>query len=238
VTRPELPTVKNPGWCVNSIDKFVLSKLEAKAMLPASSADREALLRRAYFDLIGLPPSPKQIEAFVRDPNPDQAYARVIDQLLADPGYGERWARHWLDTARYSDTTGVVGNNRFEDYRYAYAYSYRDWVINSINSDMPYDQFIINQLAADKLNGNKKENLAAMGFLTVGQRFQQKDEVINDRIDVIGRGFLGLTIACARCHDHKFDPIPTRDYYALYGVTAIFWPQLRGGRCARGRAKV
>jgi len=218
VTRPELPTVKNPGWCVNSIDKFVLSKLEAKAMLPASSADREALLRRVYFDLIGLPPSPKQIEAFVRDPNPDQAYARVIDQLLADPGYGERWARHWLDTARYSDTTGVVGNNRFEDYRYAYAYSYRDWVINSINTDMPYDQFIINQLAADKVNGNKKENLAAMGFLTVGQRFQQKDDVINDRIDVIGRGFLGLTIACARCHDHKFDPVTAADYYALRGV--------------------
>jgi hypothetical protein len=218
VMRPELPAVKNPGWCVNSIDKFVLSKLEAKSMLPASSADREALLRRAYFDLIGLPPSPKQIEAFVRDPNPDQAYARVVDQLLADPGYGERWARHWLDTARYSDTTGVVGNDRFEDYRYAYAYSYRDWVIGSINSDMPYDQFILNQLAADKMPNNKKENLAALGFLTVGQRFQQKDEVINDRIDVIGRGFLGLTIACARCHDHKFDPITAADYYALRGV--------------------
>ena len=218
VARPELPTVKNPGWCVNSIDKFVLSKLEAKSMLPASPADREALLRRAYFDLIGLPPSPKQIETFVRDPNPDQAYGRVVDQLLADPAYGERWARHWLDTARYSDTTGVVGNDRFADYRYAYAYSYRDWVIGSINSDMPYDQFIVNQLAADKVPDNKKENLAALGFLTVGQRFPQKDEVINDRIDVIGRGFLGLTIACARCHDHKFDPITAADYYALRGV--------------------
>jgi hypothetical protein len=203
---------------VNSIDKFVLSKLEAKSMLPASSADREALLRRAYFDLIGLPPSPKQIEAFVRDPNPDEAYARVIDQLLADPGYGERWARHWLDTARYSDTTGVVGNARFEDYRYAYAYSYRDWVIASLNSDMPYDQFILNQLAADLVPNNRKENLAAMGFLTVGQRFQQKDDIINDRIDVIGRGFLGLTVACARCHDHKFDPVTAADYYALRGV--------------------
>ena len=218
VSRPELPKVNNPGWCVNSIDKFVLSKLESKSMLPASPAGREALLRRAYFDLIGLPPSPRQIEAFVRDPNPDEAYARVIDQLLADPGYGERWARHWLDTARYSDTTGVVGNARFEDYRYAYAYSYRDWVINAINTDLPYDQFIVNQLAADKVPNNKKENLAAMGFLTVGQRFGQKDEVINDRIDVIGRGFLGLTIACARCHDHKFDPITAADYYALRGV--------------------
>jgi cytochrome c553 len=218
VARPALPAVKNPGWCVNSIDKFVLSKLESKSMLPASSADREALLRRAYFDLIGLPPSPKQIEAFVRDPNPDEAYARVIDQLLADPGYGERWARHWLDTARYSDTTGVVGNARFEDYRYAYAYSYRDWVIASLNSDMPYDQFIMNQLAADLIPNNRKENLAAMGFLTVGQRFQQKDDIINDRIDVIGRGFLGLTVACARCHDHKFDPVTAADYYALRGV--------------------
>jgi hypothetical protein len=218
VTRPVLPAVKNAAWCQNSIDKFVLAKLESKEMMPAPAADREALLRRAYFDLIGLPPSPKEIEAFVRASDPDQAYARVIDKLLADPAYGERWARHWLDTSRYSDTTGVVGNARFQDYRYAYAYSFRDWVINAINSDMPYDQFIINQLAADKVPNNRKENLAAMGFLTVGQRFNQKDDIINDRIDVISRGFLGLTVACARCHDHKFDPVSTADYYALRGV--------------------
>ncbi len=218
VARPTVPTVKNAAWCQNSIDKFVLAKLEEKQMMPAAQADKEALLRRAYFDLIGLPPSPKEIEAFVRDPEPEQAYARVVDKLLADPAYGERWARHWLDTARYSDTTGIVGNDRFNDYRYAYAYSYRDWVINALNSDLPYDQFIIHQLAADKVPNNKKENLAAMGFLTIGQRFNQKDDIINDRIDVIGRGFLGLTVACARCHDHKFDPVTAADYYGLRGV--------------------
>jgi len=123
-----------------------------------------------------------------------------------------------MDTARYSDTTGVVGNDRFNDFRYAYAYSYRDWLIQSLNADMPYDQFILNQLAADKVKNNEKENLAALGFLTVGQRFNLKDDIINDRIDVIGRGLLGLTIACARCHDHKFDPVTAADYYALRGV--------------------
>ena len=218
VSRPGVPAVKNAAWCQNSIDKFVLSKLESKEMLPAPQADKEALLRRAYFDLIGLPPSPKEIEAFVRDPNPDQAYARVVDKLLADPAYGERWARHWLDTARYSDTTGIVGQDRFNDFRYAYAYSFRDWVINAINTDLPYDQFIVHQLAADKVPNNRKENLAALGFLTVGQRFNLKDDIINDRIDVISRGFLGLTVACARCHDHKFDPVTAADYYALRGV--------------------
>jgi hypothetical protein len=213
VSRPTAPEVKNAAWCRNSIDRFVLAKLEEKGMNPAPQAEKEALLRRAYFDLIGLPPSPRQIEAFVRDPDPEAAYARVIDTLLADPAYGERWARHWLDTARYSDTTGEVGgNNDLKDYRYAYAYSYRDWVINSLNTDMPYDQFIIHQLAADKVPNNAKENLAALGFLTVGQRFNQKDDIINDRIDVIGRGFLGLTISCARCHDHKFDPVTADDY--------------------------
>jgi hypothetical protein len=217
ITRPTPPSVKNNAWVKNSIDKFILAKLEEKQMLPAPPADPEALLRRAYFDLIGLPPSPRELEAFRKDPS-DEAFAKVIDRLMEDPAYGERWARHWMDTARYSDTTGVVGNDRFNDYRYAYAYSYRDWLINSINGDMPYDQFVLHQLAADKVPNNKKENLAAMGFLTVGQRFNSKDDIINDRIDVIGRGFLGLTIACARCHDHKFDPVSAADYYALRGV--------------------
>ena len=217
ITRPTPPSVKNSAWVVNSIDKFVLAKLEEKQMLPAAQADREALLRRAYFDLIGLPPSPRDIDAFRQDISPD-AFAKVVDRLLNDPAYGERWARHWMDTARYSDTSGVVGNPRFADFRYAYAYSYRDWLINSLNADMPYDQFILNQLAADKVKDNQKENLAALGFLTVGQRFAMKDDIINDRIDVIGRGLLGLTIACARCHDHKFDPVTAADYYALRGV--------------------
>ncbi|MEI6871662.1 MAG: DUF1549 and DUF1553 domain-containing protein, partial [Verrucomicrobiota bacterium] len=218
VSRPTPPTVKNNAWVVNSIDRFVLAKLEDKKMLPAPQANPETLLRRAYFDLIGLPPSPQEIEAFKQDTSPD-AFSKVVDRLLADPAYGERWARHWMDTARYSDTTGLVKNNdRFRDYRYAYAYSYRDWLINSLNADMPYDQFVIHQLAADKVANTPKENLAALGFLTVGQRFDSKDDIINDRIDVISRGFLGLTVACARCHDHKFDPVTAADYYALRGV--------------------
>ncbi len=214
------PTPKNAAWCNNAIDKFVLAKLEEKGMLPAPQADKEALLRRVFYDLIGLPPSPLQIEQFVRDPNPDEAYAKVIDQLLASPAYGERWGRHWLDTARYSDTTGDTTNqaDRITDYKYPYAWTYREWVINAVNRDMPYDQFLMQQLAADKLPNNPKENLAALGLLTVGQRFAQKDDIINDRIDVIGRGLLGLTVACARCHDHKFDPVTAADYYALRGI--------------------
>jgi mono/diheme cytochrome c family protein len=218
VQRPEPPKVKNPGWCINSIDKFVLAKLEEKSMIPSTAAEKEALLRRAYFDLIGIPPTPRQIEEFTKDQRPE-AFAAVVDRLLADPGYGERWGRHWLDTARYSDTTGAAGNElRGEDYRYSYAWAYREWVIKAINADMPYDQFILNQIAADKVPNNAKENLAGLGFLTVGQRFKTKDDVINDRIDVVGRGMLGLTLACARCHDHKFDPVTAADYYALRGI--------------------
>jgi len=206
VGRPSRPNVKNAAWCKNSIDFFVLSKLEEKGMLPAdppetgSSEDRvrkrEALLRRAYFDVIGMPPSPEEIRKFVFDESP-KAFETVVDRLLDSPAYGERWARHWMDTARYSDTTGVVGNARGSDYRYAYAWGYRDWVIRAINEDMPYNEFVMNQLAADKIPGNRKENLAALGFLTVGQRFRDLDDIINDRIDVVGRGFLGLTLACA-----------------------------------------
>jgi mono/diheme cytochrome c family protein len=229
ISRPSAPTVKNPAWCKTSIDKFVLAKLEEKDMLPGdppeSGSDeerrrkKEALLRRAYFDLVGMPPSPQQIRDFTNDQS-GNAFEKVIDQLLASPAYGERWARHWLDTARYSDTTGSLDELQSADYRYAYAWAYRDWVISAINKDMPYDQFVLNQLAADKVPGNAKENLAALGFLTVGQRFQDKDDIINDRIDVVGRGFLGLTLSCARCHDHKFDPIKQSDYYALRGVFA------------------
>lgn len=228
VTRPTPPAVRNNAWCKNSIDKFVLAKLEEKEMLPAEPPDtgtdeqrrtkKEALLRRAYFDLIGIPPKPEQIKEFVNNPSPN-AFEQVVDSLLESPAYGERWARHWLDTARYSDTTGLVAANlRGKEYRYPYAYSYRDWVISAINADMPYDQFILNQLAADKIPDNPKKNLAALGFLTVGQRFKNDDDVLNDRIDAVGRGFLGLTLGCARCHDHKFDPIKQADYYALKGI--------------------
>lgn len=222
VQKPTPPAVKNASWCVNKIDNFVLAKLEEKQMLPAPQAEKETLLRRAYYDLIGLPPTPREIEDFLKAPNADEAYAAVIDRLLASPAYGERWGRHWLDTARYSDTTGdLTGQaDRISEYRYPYAWTYREWVIKALNSDMPYDQFIMQQLAADKIPNNPKENLAALGLMTVGQRFPMKDDIINDRIDVIGRGFLGLTIACARCHDHKFDPVTTADYYALRGIFA------------------
>ena len=224
IAKPTPPTVKNANWCVNAVDKFVLTKLEEKQMLPAPQASPETLLRRAYYDLVGLPPTPREVEEFVRESGTDQqqAYAKVIDRLLASPAYGERWGRHWLDTARYSDTTGDLKSSadRINDYRYAYAWTYREWVIKAFNSDLPYDQFIMQQLAADKMPNNPKENLAALGFLTVGQRFDLKDDILNDRIDVIGRGLLGLTLACARCHDHKFDPVSTADYYALRGIFA------------------
>lgn len=216
VVKPKIPFVKTETWCYNNIDRFVLAKLEEKGIIPAVTAHKETLIRRAYFDLIGIPPTPKQTAEFVLDES-SNAFEKVIDKLLADPGYGERWGRHWLDTARYSDTTGEL-NNRVKDYRYSYAWSYRDWVINSFNTDMPYDQFLKNQLAADKIPNNNIANLAALGFLTVGQRFNNTDDEINDRIDVVGRGMLGLTLACARCHDHKFDPITSADYYALRGI--------------------
>jgi hypothetical protein len=239
LSRPIPPAVKNQAWCRNSIDKFVLAKLEERGMVPAGlpeSGDAEertfkkqALLRRAYFDLIGVPPSPEQIRGFVADSSPD-AFEKVVDQLLASPAYGERWARHWMDTARYSDTTGNIAMEAIEgdDYRFPYAWTYRDWLITALNRDMPYDEFVRHQLAADKLPGNDKENLAALGFLTVGQRFRDGNEVINDRIDAIGRGFLGLTVACARCHDHKFDPITQADYYALHGVLKSTTEPLEG----------
>ena len=154
------------------------------------------------------------------DTSPD-AFAKVVDRLLASPHYGERWGRYWLDTARYADTTGGDRNNDDRDYRYPYAWTYRDYVIKAFNDDKPYDQFIMEQLAADQLPDTKPDaNLAALGFLTVGERFGNTNDMINDRIDVVSKGFLGLTVTCARCHDHKFDPIPTKDYYSLHGVFA------------------
>ncbi|HSI12516.1 MAG TPA: PSD1 and planctomycete cytochrome C domain-containing protein [Chthoniobacter sp.] len=220
VTKPAPPAVKNNGWARTPVDLFILAKLEEKGMIPAADASKEALLRRASYDLTGLPPGPDEVQAFVADTSP-QAFAKVVDRLLASPAYGERWGRHWLDTARYSDTIGGDKNQaRREDYRYAYAWTYRDWVIKALNDDMPYNQFVMQQLAADKLPNNPAPNLAALGFLTVGERFRNANDIINDRIDTVTKGFLGLTVACARCHDHMFDPIPTKDYYALHGVFA------------------
>ena len=216
VKRPALPEVTNDPWPRQDLDRLMLSKLAAADLSPSEEADRRTLIRRATFDLLGLPPTPEEVDAFVADNSPD-AYEQLIDRLLASPAYGERWARHWLDVARYADTKGYAfGKER----KFAYAYTYRDWVIDSLNADMPYDQFIVQQLAADRLPDNPVQNQAALGFLTVGRQFSNEHDNIDDQIDAVTRGFLGLTVACARCHDHKYDAIETEDYYSLYGVFA------------------
>ena len=208
------PPVKGVG----PIDGFLNAGIASAGLVPAPRADRRTLIRRASFDLTGLPPQQEDIDAFLTDPRPDrEAFAAVVESLLASPHYGERWGRQWLDVARYADTKGYVFA---EDRNYPFAYTYRDWVVDALNDDLPYDQFVTQQIAADKLPaGSDNGRLAAMGFLTVGRRFlQDQNEIIDDRIDVVTRGLLGLSVSCARCHDHKFDPIPTEDYYSLYGV--------------------
>ena len=182
-------------------------------MSPSPAADKRILIRRVTYDLTGIPPTPAEIDAFAADPSPD-AFAKVVDRLLASPHYGERWGRHWLDVARYSDTTD-------RGKRYPYSYTYRDWVVNAFNRDLPYNRFLIDQIAADRLHSADHESLAALGFITLGRDPPKAlPDTIDDRIDVITRGALGLTVTCARCHDHKYDPIPTKDYYSLYGVIA------------------
>ena len=190
-----------------SIDDFVRRKLAEQGLKPSPRADERTLIRRASFDLTGLPPVGAQ----------EGSFSQVVDRLLASSQYGEQWARHWLDVARYSDMKGYVYAR--EEKRWVHATGYRDWVVRSLNHDMPYDRFLLLQMAADQVVPPKSPDLAAMGFLTLGRRFLGvSHDIIDDRIDVVTRGTLGLTVACARCHDHKFDPIPTRDYYALYGV--------------------
>ena len=217
--NPAVPPTTNPQWAKTTIDNFIVAKLAQKRMAPSPLADRAALIRRAYYDLVGLPPMPWEVQAFVDDKSP-KAWENVIDRLLASPHYGERWGRYWLDVARYSDTKGE--SNKKDSPLYVDAWTYRDYVIDAFNKDKPYDRFIIEQLAADKLKlGSDKRPLAALGFLTVGDRFaNKKDDIINDRIDTVSKAFLGLTVACARCHDHMFDPIPQKDYYSLHGVFA------------------
>jgi mono/diheme cytochrome c family protein len=218
VRKPELPTIKNEAWVRTPVDRFILAKLEAKQIAPAPMADRPTLVRRLSFDLIGLPPTPEEMEATLSDKS-DEWYERLVGRLLASPQYGERWARHWLDVARYADTKGYVF---LEERKFPAAYTYRDYVIRAFNQDLPYDRFIVEQLAADQLpQGPDQRYLAAMGYLTLGRRFLNNvHDIIDDRIDVVSRGLQGLTVTCARCHDHKFDPIPTKDYYSLYGVFA------------------
>jgi hypothetical protein len=219
--KPSVPEVKDSTWAKTPVDNFILAKLEEKDLRPNPAADKRTLIRRATFDLIGLPPTPAEVDAFLKDDSTD-SFATVVDRLLASPHYGERWGRHWLDVARYSDTKGQIRRQR-EDPTYPFAWTYRDYVIRSFNDDKPYNLFVIEQLAADKLPATTRNptNLCALGFLTVGDRFMgMQNDIINDRIDVVTKGFLGLTVSCARCHDHKFDPIPTKDYYSLHGVFA------------------
>lgn len=218
VKEPALPAVKDSGWVKTPVDRFILAGLEARGMKPAPQADRRTLIRRASFVLTGLPPTLAEVKAFEEDASAE-AFSRVVDRLLASPRYGERWGRHWLDIARYADTKGYVFE---EERRYAYAYTYRDYVIRAFNEDKPYDRFLVEQIAGDQVvSGEDKSALAAMGFLTLGRRFlNNPHDIIDDRIDVLTRGTMGLTVACARCHDHKFDPVPIADYYSLYGVFA------------------
>lgn len=218
IQNSPVPKVKNKSWAKTPIDNFILAKLDEKNIKPSSQADRRTLIRRATFDLTGLPPTAAEVENFLKDKSTD-AFAKVADRLLASPRYGERWGRHWLDVARYADTRGYV----FEGERkFPYSYTYRDYVIRAFNEDLPYDKFLIQQIAADRLElGDDKRPLAAMGFLTLNRFFLGNiHDITDDRIDVVTRGTMGLTVACARCHDHKYDPIPTKDYYSLYGVFA------------------
>lgn len=200
----------------NEVDAFVVQSMERHGLSSSPRASRRTLIRRASFDLLGLPPTPEEVERFVSDPDPD-AYGKLVDRLLASPHYGERWGRHWLDVARYADNKGYVF---FEEKTYPWAYTYRDYVVRAFNEDLPYDRFILEQLAADQLDlAGDRRPLTAMGFLTVGDHMiNNTHDILDDRIDVMTRGLLGLTVACARCHDHKFDPIGQADYYALYGV--------------------
>jgi hypothetical protein len=217
--RP-VAAVRPPGPG-HPIDAFIDARLKAEGLTRNPPADPRTLVRRMTLDLHGLPPAPGEVEAFCQAyaADPETATRALVDRLLASPRYGERWGRLWLDIARYADTKGYVFQ---EERRYPYAYTYRDYVIRSFNEDKPFDRFVKEQLAADLLDsGGDRRSLAALGFLTVGRRFlNNPHDIIDDRIDVISRGFMGLTVSCARCHDHKYDPIPITDYYSLYGVLA------------------
>ncbi len=226
IANPLPPTVRDAKWPVSDIDRFVLARLERERLHPVADADARTLIRRASFDLTGLPPSPEEVEMFVADSirNPQSALAALVDRLLKSPRFGERWGRHWLDVARYAESTGVNWN-----IPYPLAWRYRDYVIAAFNADKPYDRFLQEQLAGDLLpaanDSQRNEQLIATGFLAIGLKDLQaltpkiyQMDIVDEQIDTTSRAVLGLSIACARCHDHKFDPIRTEDYYALAGV--------------------
>ena len=222
-TDPVTPTVADQRWVRTPIDCFVLADLEAKGLTPAPPADKRTLIRRATFDLHGLPPTTEEVAAFLADTAPG-AFERVVERLLASPRYGERWARHWLDLARYADSNGMDENMAM-----AHAWRYRDWVIRALNHDLPYDQFVREQLAGDLLPSTDEQTaidrLIATGFLVLGPKMLAEDDpvkmemdIIDEQVDTIGRAFMGMTLGCARCHDHKYDPISSADYYGLAGI--------------------
>jgi mono/diheme cytochrome c family protein len=224
-----LPVVHDDNWVRTPIDRFILASLESAGLRPAVAADKRTLIRRATFDLLGLPPAPPEVEDFLADDSP-QAFASVVDRLLASPHYGQRWGRHWLDVVRYADSNGLDENVAFGN-----AWRYRDYVVAAFNRDKPYDQFLLEQLAGDRLPASESssaddlaarhERLIATGFLALGPKVlaevdatKMEMDIIDEQVDTLGRAILGLTLGCARCHDHKFDPIRTDDYYALAGI--------------------
>jgi hypothetical protein len=222
--KAAVPAVKNAAWVKSPIDAFVLAELEGKGLSPVAAADKRTLLRRATYDLTGLPPTPAEVDAFLADNTP-QAYAKVVERLLASPRYGERWGRHWLDVARYADSNGLDENLVYKN-----AFRYRDYVIAAFNKDKPYDQFVKEQLAGDLVPASDDlkvmyERWTATGFLSLGAKMLAEDDpkkmemdIVDEQLDTTAKAFLGMTVGCARCHDHKFDPIPTADYYALAGI--------------------
>src|ERR1051325_7350713 len=223
VSKPTVPKVADKqGFVQSPIDSFVLAKLTEKGLAPSSKADKRTLLRRVSYDLTGLPPTPEEIDAFLKV-NSKDAYVKAVDRLLNSQHFGEHWGRLWLDIARSADTTGDRQNGGRRNPLLPYAWTYRDYVIQSFNQDLPYDKFIVQQIAADKLpeSAQDKSVLRALGFITVGKTFMgNENEMIDDRIDVICKGLMGFTVSCARCHDHKFDPVTQKDYYGLHGVFA------------------
>ena len=219
--RPAVPQVKDEHWTKNPIDRFILARLEQQQLSPAPAASKEALIRRAYLDVVGTPPSPQEVDDFIHDSSPD-AFDKVVDKLLASPGYGERWARHWLDLARYAESEGFKA-----DETRPYIWRYRDYVIKSLNNDKPYDRFIREQIAGDELWPDDPDALVATGFnrhypdeSNARNLMQRRQEILNDITDTVGSVFLGLTVECARCHNHKYDDIPQADYYRLQAFFA------------------
>jgi mono/diheme cytochrome c family protein len=220
VHSPAPPAVRDKDWVRNEIDAFTLARMEQGGVKPAPDAGRHALLRRVTYDLTGLPPTPEEIDAFLKDSAPD-AFARVVDRLLASPHYGEAWGRHWLDVVRYADTCGNAS-----DYPVPQAYLYRNYVLQAFNDDVPFDRFVREQIAGDLLpfkdEAERKRHIIATGYVAAARHFAggegEPHLTLDDAIDNLGKAFLGLSVACARCHDHKFDPISSHDYYALYGI--------------------